>query len=187
MRSFFETSVASRPNTSASPDVGKIRPSSNLSVVVLPDPLGPSSPKISPRRISKSSGFRATFLLRPQKSRYVLERLRASTTTSRRLLAWESFFSLVPACITLGSPFFGSTIFFTESKSATGILPQSDSRPLRSNGKKLAAWVKSSRHIFQKMTPFARLVAEIFFPALDGPPMSPRMSLLRTGLNKRSA
>ena len=53
----------------ASPDVGKIRPRSSLSVVVLPAPLGPSSPKISPRRTSRSSGLSAVFLLRPQKSR----------------------------------------------------------------------------------------------------------------------
>jgi len=68
MRSFFRTSVASLPKTSASPDVGKMSPSNSLSVVVLPDPFGPRRPKISPRRISRSSGLRATFFRRPQKS-----------------------------------------------------------------------------------------------------------------------
>ena len=49
MRSFFFTSVASLPSTMARPVVGNNNPSSNLIVVDLPDPLGPSKPKISPR------------------------------------------------------------------------------------------------------------------------------------------
>src|SRR3954468_23928735 len=51
-------------------------------VVVLPDPLGPRRPKISPLRICRSRALRATFFRRPQKSRYSLVRFRVSTTTS---------------------------------------------------------------------------------------------------------
>ena len=43
----------SNPATHAWPDVGRNRPSSSLSVVVFPEPLGPSRPKTSPRRISR--------------------------------------------------------------------------------------------------------------------------------------
>ena len=51
-------------------------------VVVLPDPLGPSRPKISPLVICKSRALSAVFFLRPQKSRYVFVRFRVSTITS---------------------------------------------------------------------------------------------------------
>src|SRR5215467_343701 len=37
------------PSTHASPDVGDRSPSSSLTAVVLPAPLGPRKPKISPR------------------------------------------------------------------------------------------------------------------------------------------
>src|SRR5580658_4938747 len=49
-------------------------------VVVLPEPLGPSSPKISPRFTWRSSDWRARTFCRPQKSRYTLVRFRVSTT-----------------------------------------------------------------------------------------------------------
>ena len=42
---------------------GNSNPSSSLIVVVLPEPLGPSRPKISPRRISRSRAFKARTLL----------------------------------------------------------------------------------------------------------------------------
>src|SRR5438552_956180 len=61
MRSFLRTSAAGCPKTKASPSVGKSRPSSSLMVVVLPEPLGPSSPKTSPLRISMFRARRAVF------------------------------------------------------------------------------------------------------------------------------
>src|SRR5262245_41017719 len=82
MRSFFSTFAAGSLNTNASPLVGNRSPSSSLMVVVLPDPLGPSSPKISPLWILRSRALSAVFFLRPQKSRYTFVRLRVSTTRS---------------------------------------------------------------------------------------------------------
>ena len=48
---------------------GKSRPSRSLIVVVLPEPLGPSRPKISPRWTLRSRALSAWTLGRPQKSR----------------------------------------------------------------------------------------------------------------------
>src|SRR2546427_5533852 len=48
------------PSTSTSPEVGSSSPSRISTVVVLPAPLGPSSPKVSPRAISRSSPLTAS-------------------------------------------------------------------------------------------------------------------------------
>src|SRR5947209_8657826 len=64
------------------PFVGYNRPSSILTVVDLPDPFGPSKPKTSPRRTSKSTLSTARALGRPQKSLKTLVRPRTETTTS---------------------------------------------------------------------------------------------------------
>src|SRR5262245_37145969 len=55
MRLFTRSGVAttSTPATSALPAVGVMRPHSMRMVVVLPEPLGPSMPKISPASIEK--------------------------------------------------------------------------------------------------------------------------------------
>ena len=45
----------SNPATVARPDVGRNNPSKSRIVVVLPEPLGPSSPKTSPRRTSSDN------------------------------------------------------------------------------------------------------------------------------------
>src|SRR5258705_6300132 len=47
-------SVTSRPSTRARPSVGSIRAVNNRTVVVLPAPLGPSRPRTSPRKTSRS-------------------------------------------------------------------------------------------------------------------------------------
>src|SRR5216683_3450441 len=49
MRRRVPRSPAGWPSTHASPDVGASRPSRSLTDVVLPAPLGPRKPKISPR------------------------------------------------------------------------------------------------------------------------------------------
>ena len=50
-RTFSDESTTSNPFTDALPELGSRREESILIVVVLPAPLGPSSPKISPRGI----------------------------------------------------------------------------------------------------------------------------------------
>src|SRR3982750_1002744 len=65
---------AGLPSTQPSPAVGKISPSNNLIVVLLPDPFGPSSPNTSPRRMVRFRSSRAVTLGRPQKSLETLVR-----------------------------------------------------------------------------------------------------------------
>ena len=48
------------PSTSTSPPVGVTIPQTMLISVVLPAPLGPSSAKISPLRMSRSTDFSAS-------------------------------------------------------------------------------------------------------------------------------
>ena len=52
----------------------------HLTVVDLPDPFGPSRPKTSPRRTSKSTLSTARALGRPQKSLKTLVKPRTETT-----------------------------------------------------------------------------------------------------------
>src|SRR2546429_8332421 len=64
------------------PFVGYSRPSSSLTVVDLPEPFGPSKPKTSPRRTSKSTLSTAFALGRPQKSLKIFVRPRTATMVS---------------------------------------------------------------------------------------------------------
>src|SRR5450759_139750 len=64
------------------PRVGFSKPSSSLTVVDLPEPFGPSRPKTSPRRTSKSTLSTARALGRFQKSLKTFVRPRTETTTS---------------------------------------------------------------------------------------------------------
>ena len=68
-----------RPNRRILPALGLIRPSSILIVVVLPLPLGPRKPTISPRCTVKLTFFTASTVLRQIKP--VLKVLRRSTTS----------------------------------------------------------------------------------------------------------
>src|SRR5690606_34768104 len=52
--------TTSNPTTVAVPDVGSSKPHSMRMVVVFPEPFGPSSPKTSPRQITRSSPSTAT-------------------------------------------------------------------------------------------------------------------------------
>src|SRR5690606_28007088 len=54
------SAIGSRPKTDRSPPSGRRRPWTHSTVVVLPDPLGPSRPKISPRRTSNETSATAT-------------------------------------------------------------------------------------------------------------------------------
>src|ERR1051326_7568519 len=54
----------------------------SFTVVDFPEPLGPSNPKTSPRRTSKSTPSTARALGRPQKSLKTLVRPRTTTTES---------------------------------------------------------------------------------------------------------
>src|SRR2546423_2026050 len=83
MRAFVCTWRGERPNTSMWPLVGYNKPSSNLTVVDLPEPFGPSSPNTSPRRTSKSTLSTARALGRPQKSLKTLVNPRTEITISR--------------------------------------------------------------------------------------------------------
>ena len=68
------------PRILALPPVGKTRPIRILRVVVLPAPLGPRKPKISPSSTVKSSGYSARFgRLRQKPTLYVFSRWRIST------------------------------------------------------------------------------------------------------------
>ena len=76
MRALVCTWRGEWPKTSMCPFVGLSRPSSNLTVVDLPEPFGPSNPNTSPRRTSKSTLSTARALGRPQKSLKTLVRPR---------------------------------------------------------------------------------------------------------------
>src|SRR5438876_10746954 len=82
MRDLVATRRGECPNTSMCPRLGYNRPSSILTVVDFPEPFGPSSPKTSPRRTSKSTLSTALALGRPQKSLKTLVNPRTATTTS---------------------------------------------------------------------------------------------------------
>src|SRR5438477_8840562 len=76
MRDFTESgsSTTSMPATLAPPDVGSSNPQRIRMVVVLPEPLGPRMPKISPGRISKDTS--STAVIRP--NRRTMERTRTT-------------------------------------------------------------------------------------------------------------
>src|SRR5215471_12108256 len=74
------------PSTWPLPLVGKIRPMSILMVVVLPAPLGPRKPKISPRRTSSDRSSTARTFLRKNPTANVLDRCSAERTTSLMLV-----------------------------------------------------------------------------------------------------
>src|ERR1035437_6600700 len=82
MRDLVCTCRGEWPNTSIWPFVGYSNPSSNLTVVDLPEPFGPSNPNTSPRRTSKSTLSTARALGRPQKSLKTLVSPRTETMTS---------------------------------------------------------------------------------------------------------
>src|SRR5437867_3849842 len=87
------TSTASRttskPATSASPVVGNRSVVRILMKVVFPAPLGPRSPKISPRSIRVSTPASACTSPPPREARKVRLRLRATTAGSLED-AWEA-------------------------------------------------------------------------------------------------
>src|ERR1700744_415270 len=64
------------------PRVGFNKPNTSLTVVDLPEPLGPSKPKTSPRRTSKSTLSTARAFGRFQKSLKTLVSPRTETMTS---------------------------------------------------------------------------------------------------------
>src|SRR5437762_5327476 len=72
--------TTSMPATLAVPDVGWSRPQRIRIVVVLPEPLGPRMPKISPGKISKETSSTATIF----PNRRTMER--TSTTGARTAL-----------------------------------------------------------------------------------------------------
>src|SRR5215471_2740170 len=82
MRDLVCTCLGEWPKTSIWPRGGLSRPRRRLTVVDLPEPLGPRRPKTSPRRTSKSTSSTARALGRPQKSLKTLVRPRTETTTS---------------------------------------------------------------------------------------------------------
>src|SRR3954464_9124579 len=82
MRDLVATWRGEWPKTSMCPFVGYNRPSNSLTVVDLPEPFGPSKPKTSPRRTSKSTLSTARALDRPQKSLKTFVRPRTETMTS---------------------------------------------------------------------------------------------------------
>src|SRR5581483_10385843 len=82
MRALVATCLGECPNTWIWPLVGLSRPSNSLTVVDLPEPLGPSRPKTSPLRTSKSTLSTARAFGRFQKSLKILVRPRTETTTS---------------------------------------------------------------------------------------------------------
>src|SRR4029077_18824283 len=82
MRALVATCCGEWPKTSMCPLVGYNKPSSGFTVVDLPEPFGPSNPKTSPRRTSKSTSSTARALGRFQKSLKILVRPRTETTTS---------------------------------------------------------------------------------------------------------
>src|SRR5580658_7642133 len=80
MRDLVATCRGEWPKTSMCPLVGYNSPSNILTVVDLPEPLGPRRPKTSPRRTSKSTLSTARALGRPQKSLKILVKPRTATT-----------------------------------------------------------------------------------------------------------
>src|SRR5256885_11873326 len=76
------------------PLVGYSNPNKSFTVVDFPEPLGPSRPKTSPRRTSKSTLSTARAFGRPQKSLKTLVRPRTEMTTSP-LLFWAGATGLV--------------------------------------------------------------------------------------------
>src|SRR5438876_1121343 len=82
MRDLVATRRGECPNTSMCPRLGYNRPSSILTVVDFPEPFGPSRPKTSPRRTSKSTLSTARAFGRPQKSLKILVKPRTATITS---------------------------------------------------------------------------------------------------------
>src|SRR5665213_2410781 len=86
MRDFVCTWRGEWPKTSMWPLVGFSRPSSSLTVVDLPEPFGPSRPKTSPLRTSKSTLSTARALGRFQKSLNTFVIPRTDTTTSADFL-----------------------------------------------------------------------------------------------------
>src|SRR5258708_20835610 len=82
MRDLVATWRGEWPKTSMCPRVGYNNPSSIFTVVDLPEPFGPSSPKTSPRRTSKSTLSTARAFGRPQKSLKILVSARTEITTS---------------------------------------------------------------------------------------------------------
>src|SRR5262245_8045921 len=82
MRDLVCTCRGEWPNTSMCPLVGYNSPSSNFTVVDLPEPFGPSRPNTSPRRTSKLALSTARALGRLQKSLKTLVRPRTETMTS---------------------------------------------------------------------------------------------------------
>src|SRR5579872_889916 len=82
MRDLVWTWRGEWPKTSRWPLVGFSRPRRSFTVVDLPEPFGPSRPKTSPRRTSKSTLSTARALGRFQKSLKTLVRPRTDTTTS---------------------------------------------------------------------------------------------------------
>src|SRR5216684_2841602 len=82
MRALVGTCRGEWPKTSRWPLVGYSSPRISLTVVDLPEPFGPSNPKTSPRRTSKSTLSTARALGRPQKSLKTLVSPRTETMTS---------------------------------------------------------------------------------------------------------
>src|SRR5438477_11351240 len=82
MRDLVATCRGEWPKTSMWPLVGYSNPRINFTVVDLPEPLGPSRPKTSPWRTSKSTLSTARALGRPQKSLKTLVRPRTETMGS---------------------------------------------------------------------------------------------------------
>src|ERR1051326_7977088 len=73
-----------RPSMSVSPEVGSRYPHIILMVVLLPAPLGPSRPKISPPPMVKDTPLTASCLSK------VFFKLRTSTYTERPSVGWCS-------------------------------------------------------------------------------------------------
>ena len=80
MRALVAVSRGSASSTRIVPAVGCSRPSSSLIVVLLPEPLGPSSPTTSPGPTERSMPRTAATVGRCQKSRKVFRRPRISMT-----------------------------------------------------------------------------------------------------------
>ncbi len=72
--------TGSRPSTAIEPLSGARRPSTHSMVVVLPAPLGPMRPKISPRATSKLTPSTAS--VRPYDLRRACTRMTGSDVTS---------------------------------------------------------------------------------------------------------
>ena len=82
MRALIATSVGLRPKTATRPRVANSNPRIIFSVVVLPDPFGPSSPNTSRRPMSRSKSQTAVTFSRSQKSRKIFVSFTVRTTAS---------------------------------------------------------------------------------------------------------